>query len=138
MSTEETRSIVKELMDRLDQRDIDGLLAYASPNAAWHGFAPNALDNQGYRQAIQAFLDAFPDSRFPVDRIVADGDHAVAQHSLKGTHLAPFQGVLASGRQVTVPAMAAFRVKNGKVVETWMNADLLGLLAQIGAIPSPA
>ena len=138
MSTEETRRIVENLMDRLDQRDIDGVLDWAAANATWHGFAPAALDNNGYRQAIQAFLDAFPDSRFPVERIVAEGDYAAAPHSLKGTHLAPFQGVPTSGKQVTVPAIASLRVENGKVIETWLNADLLGLLAQIGAIPSPA
>jgi steroid delta-isomerase-like uncharacterized protein len=138
MSTEETRNIVQRLMDRLDRRDLDGVLACTAPGAIWHGFALHALDSEGYRQAIQMFLDAFPDSRFPVAQVVVEGDQAAAPHSLVGTHLAAFQGIPATGKKVVVPAIATFRVANGKVIETWLNADLMGLLAQLGAIPSPA
>jgi hypothetical protein len=28
-------------------------------------------------------------------------------------------------------------IANGKIAETWINFDLLGLLQQIGAIPAP-
>ena len=137
MSTEETAAVAKQMMERLDQRDLDGVLALATDDAVWHGFAPEPLDNAGYRQAISAFLDAYPDSRFPIDDVIAEGDRVAIRHSLRGTHRAPFQGIAPTGKAIKVSAIATFRVVNGKVAETWLNADLLGMLQQLGAIPAP-
>jgi steroid delta-isomerase-like uncharacterized protein len=137
MSSEETRAVAQRVMERLDQRDIDGLLALCADDALWHGFAPQPLDNANYRQAIGAFLTAYPDSRFPVDDWIVEGDKAVARHSLRGTHQAEFQGIPPTGKQVRVNAIVTFRVVNGKVAEAWLNADILGMLQQLGAIPSP-
>jgi steroid delta-isomerase-like uncharacterized protein len=137
MSTEETAAIARQMMERLDQRDLDGVLALAADDAVWHGFAPQPLDNAGYRQAISVFLDAYPDSRFPIDDVIAEGDKVAIHHSLRGTHQAAFQGIPPTGKPVKVSAIVTFRVENGKVAETWLNADLLGMLQQLGALPSP-
>lgn len=138
MSIQENKKVVGELMARLDQRDIDGVIEYCAADAVWHGFAPQTLDNAGYRQAIQVFLDAFPDSRFPVQRLIGEGDQVAAQHQLRGTQNGAFQGVPPSGKGVVLDAIVTFRFVNGQVTETWLNADILGLLMQIGAIPMPA
>lgn len=130
--------IAQQLMERLDQRDIDGVLSYHTPGAVWHGFGPQPLNTDGYRQAIGVFLSAFPDSRFPIDVVVAEGDRVAVQHSLRGTHKGDFQGAPPTGKSVVVPAIVIFRLTDGKVAETWLNADLVSLLTQIGAIPTPA
>lgn len=132
------KTLVAELMGALDRRDLDGVLSYTTPDAVWHGFAPQPLDSPGYRVAIQVFLDAFTDSRFPVQALVAEGDRVACVHHLVGTQLGAFQAVPPSGRPVRVGAIATFRVENGKVAETWLTADILGLLMQIGAVPVPA
>src|ERR1700682_465473 len=128
------KSIVTGLMDALDRRDLDGLLAHCALDAVWHGYAPEPIDNSGYRAAMQAFLDGFTDSRFPVQALVAEAARVGCLHHLVGTHLGTFQGVPASGRPVRVTGIANFRLNNGKVVETWLSADMVGLMMQIGAI----
>jgi len=120
-----------------DPPGLDGLLAHCAPNAVWYGYAPEPIDNNGYRAAIGAFLDGFTDSRFPVQALVAEGDRVACVHQLVGTHLGTFQGVPASGRPVRVTGIAIFRPANGQVAETWLSADLVGLMMQIGAIPAP-
>ena len=89
---------------------------------------------------MTGFFTAFPDSRMPYEAIVADAnaDTVAIHHSFRGTHQADFQGVPPSGKPVVVPAIVILKVQNGKVVEGWLNADILGLLMQIGAIPAPA
>lgn len=132
------RIIAQQLMARLDARDVDGLLAYCAPECVWHGFGPQPLDHDGYRQAIGVFLSAFPDSRFPIDAVVAEGDRVAVPHRLAGTHAGDFQGVPPTGKSVVVPAIVIFRFANGKVVECWLNAELVGLMMQIGALPMPS
>ena len=134
----EPKDVVLRAMARLDQRDIDGVVAEAAEGCTWHGFGPEPLDTAGYRVAIQAFLDGFGDSCFPIDAIVAEGDVVAVQHRLVGTHTGTFQGVPASGRSVSVPAIAVFRVTQGQINEVSLQADMLGLLMQIGAIPAPS
>lgn len=137
MSTEETKAVVSRVMERLDQRDLDAVIELSTPDAAWHGFAPQTLDSDGYKQFMSALLDAFPDSRFPVDDMISEGDKAAARHTFHGTQRGEFQGIPATGNLVTVPATATFHVADGKVVEVWLNADFLGLMQQLGAIPAP-
>jgi predicted ester cyclase len=73
----------------------------------------------------------------PAQDIVADEDKVAVRHSLQGTHLATFQGIPATGRSVAVNAIVLFHMENGKAAELWLNADFLGLMQQLGAIPMP-
>jgi predicted ester cyclase len=132
MSNESIKQLARRTMEELDHRNVDGVLAHCAPDAVWHGFAPTTLDNPGYRQAIGQILSAFPDSRFPVDDVVGDGDRVTVRHSLRGTHLAPFQAIAATGKPVQVSAMITFHVADGRIVEAWLNADMFGLMQQLG------
>jgi predicted ester cyclase len=124
-------------MDWLDKRDLEGVIELCGPDSVWHGFAPEPLGLDGYRQAISVFLDAFPDSRFPAEDGAAEGNLVANHHSLRGTHHSNFGETPPSGNPVTVNAIAIFRVEGGKIAETWLSADMLGLMQQIGAIPAP-
>ncbi len=124
-------------MQRLDQRDLDGVLALCADNCTFYGFAPMPLDNDGYRQAITEFLNGFPDSRFPVYDTVAEGNRVALRHALVGTHNGTFQGIPATGRSVRVEAIAMMEIENGKAVNIWLSADILGLLQQLGVVPTP-
>lgn len=136
MSTEATRTTARRIVEALARRDLQGAIDRCRPDCKFHGFAPRTLDVAGYRENLSAFLDAFPDSRFLIDDVIAEGDRAAVRHRFQGTHLAEFQGVPATGRLVTVSGIAVFRMVDGKVAETWLNADSLGLWQQLGAVPA--
>jgi len=44
-------------------------------------------------------------------------------------------GIPATGKEATISVMLIYRIAGGKIVEHWMNADSLGLLQQLGAVP---
>lgn len=96
------------------------------------------IDRDSYKGAIRALRAGFPDIEFKVEEIVAEGDELVAARNVwTGTHTGPFAGVQPTGRRVTVTAMGFNRVRDGKIVEHWGQIDMLGLLAQIGAVQMP-
>jgi steroid delta-isomerase-like uncharacterized protein len=130
--------VARQVMERLDQRDLEGVYALYDPAATFYGWAPQPLDKEGSRQFMAALLEAFPDSRFPVEDWIVSEDTAVARHRLSGTHQGEFQGVPATGRRVDVSAIVILKVKNGKVTEGHLSADNLGLLQQLGVIPVQA
>jgi steroid delta-isomerase-like uncharacterized protein len=135
MSAQETKAIGRRHMELLDQRDLDGTLKLYAPAALCHGFAPQALDLDGYKQAMSALLSAFPDSRFSTDAIIVEEDKVAIRHTLQGTHRGAFQGIPPTNKQVTVSAIGILRVAEDKIVETWLNADFLGMLQQLGVAP---
>ncbi|GAC1376676.1 MAG: hypothetical protein NVS2B12_35960 [Ktedonobacteraceae bacterium] len=55
----------------------------------------------------------------------------------KALHQGNFQGLAPTGKQVMMTGIDIQRVANGKIAENWVNLDVLGLLQQLGAIPSP-
>ena len=71
----------------------------------------------------------------PFTLIVGEGDKVVARFTLSGLHSGRFQGVPATGRRVTFPAVDIYRFENGRIVEGWALMDFLGFLQQAGAAP---
>jgi len=90
-------------------------------------------------QAMAAFiglyLRAFPDLRLSFEDAVADRDRVVTRWRLEGTQNGPLMGIAPSGRRVNIEGIRIDRIEDGKIAESWMQWDMLGLLDQIGALP---
>lgn len=99
--------------------------------------AAEAIDRDGWTAWFQGFRAAFPDARFAVEDMVAEGDRVAARLTMRGTHLGPLNGVPATGRAVVVSGMSIERVAGGRIVEGWNENDALGLLQQLGVLPPP-
>ena len=67
--------------------------------------------------------------------MVAEGDKVVTRWTGRGTHSGPRMGIPPTGRKVEVTGMRMFRLAEGKIVETWVNWDMFGLMQQLGVIP---
>ena len=138
MSNQSLREFAIQYFDYLDRRDLEGLATLFVPDVTFYGLAPQVLNWEGVKAAMTEFFSAFPDSRMPLDDIIVEGDRIAMRHSFRGTHKAPFQGIPATDRSVVVTAIVTVKVKDGKVVEGWLNADIFGLLQQLGVIPQPS
>lgn len=76
---------------------------------------------------------AFPDLTVTIHDQVAEGDEVVTRKSYTGTHSAPFLGVPATGRRVEFTVTDIIRLRDGRYVEHWANADMAGLHQQLVA-----
>ena len=138
MSVEENKNVINEVFVALNERDLDAAVSYYRPDTRFHGWAPQTVDVAGYKAIMGELLAAFPDSRFLVHDVIAEDDLIAVRHTFSGTHRQAFQGVPASGRPVEIGGIAVFGMEDSKVDEIWLNADFLGILQQIGAVPTPA
>jgi steroid delta-isomerase-like uncharacterized protein len=108
---------------------------YVENNPAW-----GAIGFEQMRQTYEMVRTALPDLTFTsdMDLIVAEGDKVVIRGTVSGTHAgADLFGVPASGKRVAWTGTDVSRVVNGKIVERWLNADIMGLLQQLGLAPGP-
>jgi len=90
----------------------------------------------GYLAIIGMMREGFPDIQWTLEEMVAEGDKVAARFIMRGTHQGTFFGIQPSGKKIAVQAMNIYRLANGKFVEEHGQPDMLGLLQQIGAMPS--
>lgn len=92
------------------------------------------IGSEPLRQRAAVFRAAFPDLSVRVVRILAE-DRLVAVHLVgNGTHRGTFQGILATGRSWSASCTAIYEVREGRIVDFWVNWDLLAILDQLGAL----
>jgi len=85
---------------------------------------------------LGAFRAGFPDMSMKVEFVFGDGEMTAVRWHMSGTHTATLFGIPASGRSVNVTGISLLRFSDGKVVEDWVSEDSLGLMQQIGVIPT--
>jgi predicted ester cyclase len=89
------------------------------------------------KASIEWIHSAFPDAQVSIEDQVAEGDKVVSRYTVSGTHLGEIMGAAPTGKLVTHAGHQTDRFEGGKIVESWTNWDALGLLQEIGIIPSP-
>jgi steroid delta-isomerase-like uncharacterized protein len=92
----------------------------------------------GMTQFVQIYRGAFPDVRFTVNDQIAEGDQVCTRWTATGTHKGDLMGIAPTNKFATISGVDIERYKDGKVVEAWASYDMLGLLQQVGAVPSMA
>jgi predicted ester cyclase len=136
------RRLYAEIWSRGQIAAIPELVA---PNVVFDG---EPLGVAGYTSWVTGFRTAFPDLGVQIEQQVADEQVVVSRLAWHGTntgellpHLLPgWSGarIAPTGKTVAWTSTTMHRVVDGRLVEGWLNADLLGLLLQLGVLSPPA
>jgi len=137
MSSEENKAVIRRAVPHFTPSGLETYLHLYHPQAKLH-FLPPGLPagREGARVFYGNFLAAFPDTRLTVDDFVSEGDKVACRFTVTGTHRGEFMGVAATGKNVSVTGITILRFENGQCVERWSEANFLGLLQQLGAVPA--
>jgi steroid delta-isomerase-like uncharacterized protein len=90
----------------------------------------------GLRELVTMYRTAFPDLKMTIDEQIAEGDKVFTRWTATGTHRGVLMGFPPTGKQVRVQGATVTRFANGKIAEDTEVYDALGMLRQIGALPS--
>lgn len=131
------QTIARTYMDCLDRRDLETLNTLFVQNVKLTGLGPSTLDNNGVRETMSHFFKAFPDSRMPIDGVIANNNEVAIRHRFEGTHKDTFMGVAPTNKRVSVTGTVTLRITDGKITEGVVHADMLGLLVQLGTVTAP-
>lgn len=93
---------------------------------------------EGVKQAVTGYRNAFPDLKVTIEDQIAEGDRVVTRWSARGTHEGDLWGIAPTGKQATVTGISIERIVGGKIVEGWTSWDTLGLMQQLGVVPTLA
>ena len=130
MSTEETRAVVLHM---LQEAGATGDLAAAIRSHAGPRFVIHLANGEAggvdfAAAAAQEMYQAFPDVTLTLEGLIADGDRAVIQFTMAGTHTGILRGFAPTGKAVSIPIALAFRVEESLFAEVWLYANLFAPL----------
>ena len=129
------RQLVQEVWNLGEFRLIN---EYVDPAFLSHDPAPDEVRGpEALKRLITAQREAFPDFRMEISDLFECQDKVVARWQVSGTHRGDFMGLAPTGRRAAVEGISIDRWEGDRIVETWVAYDVLGVLQQLGAAPTP-
>ena len=116
--------------------NLDLIEEICAPDYVCHEVDQDIRGPEGVRQFIFMLRAAFPDLHVTVEDVIAEGDKIVQRWTGRGTHQGELMGIPPTGNRVSVAGITISRFKDGKVSEEWEVYDMMGMMQQLGVIPS--
>jgi predicted ester cyclase len=132
-----TREQCKQIMRSLiDEVWAKGNLDLADELFHVEAICPSAptlpVGPEGTKMIVQMVRNAFPDYWVRIEEIAAEDDRVGARITQGGTHTGEFFGIPPTGKEVQWTEMAILRIGDGKILATWFDSDIAGLMQQLG------
>ncbi|NNE68714.1 MAG: ester cyclase [Pyrinomonadaceae bacterium] len=100
----------------------------------------NAIENEplpgvasgrdAFKQFFSIIRDSFPDARFDIKDMIAEGDRVEVRLLVIGTHGGEFMSLASTGKKIEFESIDIFRCEDPMLAEHWGETDTLGLMSQ--------
>ena len=134
----ENKAIVHRLYEEVwNKRRLELVDEIISPSHALHdpNVTGSAIGPEAYKRQVTRFVTAFPDLRFTIEDAVAENEKLVVAWTISGTHQGAFMGIPATNKKVSVEGITINHIVNGKIMDSYVSWDALGMIQQMGAAP---
>ncbi|HLF26030.1 MAG TPA: ester cyclase [Anaerolineae bacterium] len=119
-----------------NRRSLEGLLDTLCDEPVYTIMATGE-EHRG-KDAVAAFyrglFEAAPDATFDLINVFVAEEGVVEESVLRGTHRGKWMGVEATGRQIQLPLIIVFPMKNGQILGERLYFDLGTLLKSLGRL----
>jgi predicted ester cyclase len=126
MSAQENKILSNRVAKAISEGDLEALDELMAPELA-----------DEFKRDVAELRRAFPDYAGTNVEQIAEGEEVANRFVFLGTHLGEFEGVSPTGKRVEFIGHSIDRVLEGKIVESWVEVDMLGVMQQLGAEPGP-
>src|SRR5439155_24570968 len=113
MSAEENEALVRRYMEAaasMEAGNLDAAAEFLGADYTDRTYPPGVAPSfEGWKQTHGAFFAAFPERRYIVADLVAEGDKVVARLTLRLTHAGAFNGIPPTGKHVEMPVIQILR-----------------------------
>jgi predicted ester cyclase len=86
---------------------------------------------RNYADHVREMKAAYGDFKLDISELVAQGDRVYVRWRQEGAHLGEVDGFAPTRKPIVEVASAVYRVRDGKIVEYWIQIDRAGLRAQL-------
>ena len=137
-TTEENKQLARRAVDGFNEKNLAVVDELFADDVIDHSPTGETKGHDGPKAGLETLYAAFPDLEISIDELIAEGDTVALRSTHRGTHEGPFMDIEPTGKRVEIPNMVFARFEDGKVVERWVQADMLGLMGQLGAVDPEA
>lgn len=135
IDTDRARALVDDIWNNGNLDAIDELYG---ENFAGHDPHNPIQGRGGMRAWVMETRSVVPDFHIKLHETVSEGDISVTRWTATGTQANEWRGIPASNKTFVISGMTMSRFDGGTIAESWVAADDLGMLTQIGVIPDMA
>ena len=122
------RRFLEEIFNEGQLHKLDELIA---PSYVLHDAPPGTpKGREAIRQVVTMFRSAFPDLKVVIEEMIAEGNKMCVRATTRGTHKGTIFGIPATGKAVAMTGLTT--VRDGRLVESWVKNDVMGLMKQLG------
>jgi predicted ester cyclase len=136
--SEENKAVVRRYFEEIWSKGNFGVADEIVGAPGVTAAEPPRMSPERIKQVVSMMRQAFPDIKYTVQEIVAEGDKMMVYWTAQGTHQGEFRGIAPTGKQINHRGFDIYRMEGGRIVERpgGFNDDL-GLFTQLGAVTPP-
>lgn len=125
------RQVYTEVFVDWNRERVEEVLAPNFRSHDWPADSRTGVD--GFYDFYDPVLASFPDTRYVVHELIAEGDKVTVYWTLKGTHKGAFLGLPPTNREIAMDGIAIYRVENDLLKERWVVYDFYAMVEQVRA-----
>jgi predicted ester cyclase len=135
--SEANKALIRRLVEEIqNQHNVNAFDEFFAPSFVNYDPLPGLPGTlEGAKQLHRILFAAFPDIKMTIHDQATEGDKVWTRKTASGTHQGEFFGIPATGRHVSWKIIDIMSIRNGKVTEHWVVADVMSLMQQLGAVP---
>ena len=139
MGADENKVIVRRFIDEIFVKGnvdaVDKLVTHDFVPHSWPSVVPGP---DSLKQAVKRVSAGLSDVSMKIEDMISQDDKVAVRLTAHARHQGDFMGLPATGKSYTISETHIFHIRDGKVAEHWRDADMLGLMQQLGALPEPS
>jgi steroid delta-isomerase-like uncharacterized protein len=139
MTPDERRDLIRRANEEMwNEGNLEVCDEVFAENCSFHDPSFEVNGVAGMKEQVRGLRAAQPDLHMQSHEILIDGDLSAGRFTMGGTASGGFRGLPATGKSYVMTGMTISKWHEDRIVEQWVNYDLLGALQQVGIIPTPA
>jgi predicted ester cyclase len=139
VSLEENKAFTRQFIEEvLSTGDLERMSDFISPDYVEHSAPPGAPPTmEGVKIAFKRYRAAFPDFKYTVEGLIAEGDLVMSRVTGSGTMQGEWLDLAPTGKHASWSEVHIVRIRDGKFVEHRDAKEWLVALRQLGFTPAP-
>jgi steroid delta-isomerase-like uncharacterized protein len=130
MDTEKNKALIRRWIDFANAGFVGNVDEFIAADYIGH-LGAVAMDRDELERAEREFCRAFPDAHHVVEDLIAEDDRVVLRTTARATHTADFEGIARTDRAVEFTGIVVYRIRDGKIAESWGEIDFLRLIREL-------
>ncbi len=138
MTIEENKGLAARWTEEIwNQGNMAAVDEICTPNFTFNYALPGMPpDRESYKKVVTMYRNAFHGMHLTNEIVIAEGDKVAIRWRGQSEHKGEFMGIAPTGKKVTMSGNSIARIESGKIAEEWTEMDSVGVMQQIGAVPS--